>query len=151
MFDGIKRIVTRYALPEAKNDNGVDGLRTIRNLLYTIDLESTNDNDNDNLNTVENQYIYYINIHRFLTLTSPEDKNLETYDLRSKPRKINDYEYPAMAMQINTQTAQQTQTNIKTNVKTNVNIYSPEYARIMNIKERATTSVNIGMGGLMKK
>jgi hypothetical protein len=146
MFDGIKRIVTRSALPEARNDNGVDGLRTIRNLLYTIDFESSNDNDNNNDNTVENPYIYYINIHTFLTLTSPEDKNLETYDLRSKPRKINDYEYPAMMMQINTQTAQN-----KTNVKTNVNIYSPEYARVMNIKERATTSVNIGMGGLMKK
>lgn len=154
MFDGIKRIVTRYALPEARNDNGVDGLRTIRNLLYTIDFESSN--NSDNVNTVENPYIYYINIHTFLTLTSPEDKNLETYDLRSKPRKINDYEYPAMAMQINTQTAQQNTQNTqntqnKKNVNPNVNIYSPEYARIMNIKERATTSVNIGMGGLMKK
>jgi len=152
MFDGIKRIVTRYALPEAKNDNGIDGLRTIYKLLYTIDFESSN--DSDNVNIVENPYIYYINIHSFLTLTSPEDKNLESYDLRSKPRKINDYEYPAMMMQINTQTAQNTQNkknvNSQTNVKTNVNIYSPEYARIMNIKERATTSVNIGMGGLMK-
>jgi hypothetical protein len=155
MFDGIKRIVTRYAVPEAVNDTGVDGLRSIRNLLYTIDFESSNDNDNNNVNSVENPYIYYINIHSFLTLTSPEDKNLETYDLRSKPRKINDYEYPAMAMQINTQTAQQrqkqTNVNSHTNVKTNVNIYSPEYAKIMNVKERATTSVNIGMGGLMKK
>jgi hypothetical protein len=93
-------------------------------------------------------------------MTSPEEKNLETYDLRSKPRKINDYEYPAMAMQINTQTAQNVQQNTQenkknvnsqTNSQTNVNIYSPEYARIMNIKERATTSVNIGMGGLIKK
>lgn len=157
MFDGIKRIITRYAVPEAVNDTGVDGLRSIRNLLYTIDFESSNDNDNNNVNSVENPYIYYINIHSFLTLTSPEDKNLETYDLRSKPRKINDYEYPAMMMQINTQSAQQKQkqTNVNSqtsvNPNTNVNIYSPEYAKIMNVKERATTSVNIGMGGLMKK
>lgn len=145
MFDGIKRIITRNALPEAINDNGVDGLRTIRNLSYTIDLES-NDN-NDNVHIVDNPYIYYINIRTFLTLTSPEDKKIETYDLRSKPRKINnDYEYPAMAMQINTQNSN---TN-NTQNKKNVNIYSPEYAKIMNIKERATTSVNIGMGGLMK-
>jgi len=148
MFDGIKRIVTRYALPEARNDNGVDGLRTIRKLSYTIDFESSN--DSDNVNTVDNPYIYYINIHTFLTLTSPEEKNLETYDLRSKPRKINDYEYPAMAMQINnTNNIQNNNKNVKVNP--HVNIYSPEYAKIMNIKERATTSVNIGMGGLIKK
>jgi hypothetical protein len=89
-------------------------------------------------------------------LSSPEEKNLETYDLRNKPRKINDYEYPAMEMQFNnlnnySNTPNSNNNNIPNNKKNvSTNIYSPEYAKKLNIKERATTSVNIGMGGLMK-
>jgi hypothetical protein len=132
LFDGIKRIVVRNALQDAKHDNGIDGIRTIRGLRYEINVQSTN--PDDNVHVVENPYIYMINIFAFKTLISPEEKDFENYDLRDKPRSISESSIP---MQIT-----------KKNKDPDVNVFSPQYARQNNIKDRATKSVNIRMGGL---
>lgn len=135
LFDGIKRIVVRNALQDAKHDNGIDGLRTIRNLRYDININSTNPDDNVHVvNIEENPYIYMINIFAFTTLISPEEKDFENYDLRDKPRTISE---PSLPMQI-----------FKKNKEPELNVFSPQYARQTNVKERATKSVNIRMGGL---
>jgi len=132
LFDGIKRIVVRNALQDAKHDNGIDGIRTIRSLRYEINIQSTN--PEDNVHVVENPYIYMINIFTFATLISPEEKDFENYDLRDKPRTISE---PSIPMQIT-----------KKNKEPDVNVFSPQYAIQNNIKDRATRSVNIRMGGL---
>jgi hypothetical protein len=82
LFDGIKRIVTRNSHTFAKHDNGIDGVNTIYNLVFSIDNESTN--PDDNINIVDNPNIFIINIHSFDTLNKIENNSFETYDLREK-------------------------------------------------------------------
>jgi hypothetical protein len=138
LFDGIKRIVTRNSHSFAKNDNGIDGVNTIYNLVFSIDYESTN--PDDNINIVDNPNIFMINIHSFDTLNKIENNNFETYDLREK-RKPEPNNIIGM--------------NIINNAKKNIpqqpslDIYSQQYASSKNIKERATKSATIMMGGIV--
>jgi hypothetical protein len=153
LFDGIKRIVVNNALTDAKFDNGFDGLRTIHNLTYSIDEKSAV--EEDTANSVMNPYIFYINIFTFEALYAAEEKQLSTIDLRDKPRKIKDYNVPRLSMNfgkevLNNNTEQTTQ-HVQNNtfgVQSAANIYSPEYAKKMGIKPRATTSVKMTMGGI---
>ena len=46
LFDGISRIISKKDPWRMQNDNGVDGLRSITKLSYTIDDKSNNQNDN---------------------------------------------------------------------------------------------------------
>jgi len=87
LFDGISRIISKKDPFRMKNDNGIDGIKTIKNLKYTIDTVSVN--PVDNLYTVqENENIYFINIKTFLTYERFEDNKYYTYDLRQPPREI---------------------------------------------------------------
>ena len=67
-------------------DNGVDGLKTITTLKYNINSKS--DNPNDNIFIVDNQRIFIINIHTFLTHIRFENDQFYNYDLREPKRKI---------------------------------------------------------------
>jgi hypothetical protein len=86
LFDGISRIISKKDPWRGENDNGVDGLRTISQLKYTIDEKS--ENPNDNLFVVHNSKIMYINIHTFLTHIPFGSEEYYTYDLREPKRKI---------------------------------------------------------------
>jgi hypothetical protein len=80
LFDGVSRIISKQDSWRVAPDNGVDGLRTIRNLTFTINDKS--DNPADNLFAVHNARIWVINIRAFDAHTQFETTKLYTYDLR---------------------------------------------------------------------
>jgi hypothetical protein len=86
LFDGISRIISKKDPWRGENDNGVDGLRTITQLKYTIDEKS--ENPNDNIFTVHNNKIMYINVTTFLTHIPFGSEEYYNYDLREPKRKI---------------------------------------------------------------
>lgn len=86
LFDGISRIISKKDPWRGENDNGIDGLRTISNLQYTIDEKSAN--PNDNLFSVHNSKIQYINILNFSAYIPFGSEEYYTYDLREPKRKI---------------------------------------------------------------
>ena len=86
LFDGISRIISKKDPWRGENDNGVDGLRTITQLKYTIDDKS--ENPNDNIFTVHNNKIMYINVTTFLTHIPFGSEEYYNYDLREPKRKI---------------------------------------------------------------
>jgi hypothetical protein len=86
LFDGISRIISKKDPWRMEKDNGLDGITTIRKLLFTIDSESKN--PNDNYFKVDNPRIFYINIATFLTYVRFEDESYYNYDLREPKRKI---------------------------------------------------------------
>jgi hypothetical protein len=85
-FDGVSRLINRKDPWRATNDNGIDGIRTIHKLDYTIDKESKN--PLDNIHTVNSDKIFIINISTFMTAVRFEHDNYYEYDLREPPRKI---------------------------------------------------------------
>ena len=86
LFDGISRIISKNDPWRGENDNGIDGLRTISKLKYTIDEKS--ENPNDNLFSVHNENIRFVNIQTFLTNTPFGSEEYYSYDLREPKRKI---------------------------------------------------------------
>jgi hypothetical protein len=88
LFDGISRIINKKDTFREKNDNGIDGLNSIRKLDYNIDEKSTN--PKDNLYNVDNPNIYFINIIHFTCLFdyNNEAKDFYNYDLREPKHKI---------------------------------------------------------------
>jgi hypothetical protein len=86
LFDGISRIISKKDPWRMQQDNGVDGIKTINNLIYKIDSKS--ENPNDNIFIVDNPNIYVINIVTFLTHIKFENDNYYNYDLREPKRKI---------------------------------------------------------------
>jgi hypothetical protein len=90
LFDGVSRTINREDSFRAKNDNGVDGLRTINNLNYEIGNESTN--PLDNINTVDCNNFFMINISEFTTGINSENEFYFKYDLREPPQKINSFD-----------------------------------------------------------
>jgi hypothetical protein len=86
LFDGVQRIINRKDPWRATHDNGIDGLRTIHKLQYSIDKESTN--PLDNIHYIETNNNFIINISTFMTATKFEHDNYHKYDLREPPRKI---------------------------------------------------------------
>jgi hypothetical protein len=86
LFDGISRIISKKDPWRMEHDNGVDGLRTISKLTYSID--SNSQNPNDNIFTVNNPKISIINITTFLTHVRFEQDQYYNYDLREPKRKI---------------------------------------------------------------
>jgi len=85
-FDGVSRLINRKDPWRATHDNGIDGIRTIHKLEYTIDKESKN--PLDNIYTVASDKIFIVNIDTFMTATRFEHDNYYEYDLREPPRKI---------------------------------------------------------------
>lgn len=86
LFDGVSRIINRKDPWRATHDDGIDGLRTIHNLKFSIDIESKN--PLDNVNIVKCDKIFIINIDTFMTGTRFEHDNYYRYDLREPARKI---------------------------------------------------------------
>jgi hypothetical protein len=85
-FDGVSRLINRKDPWRATHDNGIDGVKTIHKLEYSIDTESKN--PLDNIHTVKSDKIFIINISTFMTATRFEHDNYYEYDLREPPRKI---------------------------------------------------------------
>ena len=90
LFDGVSRTINRDDSFRAKNDNGIDGLRTIHNLNYEIGDESSN--PLDNINIVDSSNFFIINIMEFITGINAENENYFKYDLREPPQKINGFD-----------------------------------------------------------
>jgi hypothetical protein len=86
LFDGVSRIVSRRDPERMKNDNGMDGLYTIQNLMYSIDAESLN--PNDNIYLVSNTRMMVINVTNFTTLVSFNEDEFHKYDLREPVRNV---------------------------------------------------------------
>jgi hypothetical protein len=86
LFDGVSRIVSRKDPFRMKNDNGIDGIRSIKNIAYTIDDKSLN--PNDNIYVVENARIRVINVTHFTTLVDSNADVYHDYDLREPVRNI---------------------------------------------------------------
>jgi hypothetical protein len=86
LFDGISRIISKKDPWRGENDDGVDGLRTIHQLKYSIDEKS--ENPNDNIFAVHNTRIFFINIATFLTRIPFGSEEYYNYDLREPKRKI---------------------------------------------------------------
>lgn len=86
LFDGISRIISKKDPWRGEHDNGVDGIRAISQLKYTLDEKS--DNPNDNIFTVNNPRIMILNISTFLTQIPFGTEEYYNYDLREPKRKI---------------------------------------------------------------
>ena len=86
LFDGISRIISKKDPWRMEHDNGIDGIKTINKLKYTIDDKSTS--DNDNIFSVINSRIHFINIQTFNTYVKFEQDSYYSYDLREPQRKI---------------------------------------------------------------
>jgi hypothetical protein len=86
LFDGISRIISKKDPWRGENDDGIDGLRTIHQLKFSIDEKS--ENPNDNIFTVHNSRIFFINISTFLTRVPFGSEEYYNYDLREPKRKI---------------------------------------------------------------
>ena len=86
LFDGISRIISKKDPWRGEHDDGVDGLRTITQLKYTIDVKS--ENPSDNIFTVNNPRISVINVSTFLTHVPFGTEEYYNYDLREPKRKI---------------------------------------------------------------
>jgi hypothetical protein len=86
LFDGISRIISKKDPWRGENDNGIDGLQSMRNIHFVIDSKSLN--PNDNMFTVHNDKIFYINISTFLTYIPFGSEEYYKYDLREPKRQI---------------------------------------------------------------
>jgi hypothetical protein len=86
LFDGISRIISKKDPWRGEHDNGIDGLRTITQLKYTIDDKS--ENPNDNIFAFHNSRIHIINVSTFLTHIPFGSEEYYNYDLREPKRKI---------------------------------------------------------------
>jgi hypothetical protein len=86
LFDGISRIISKKDPWRGEHDNGIDGLKTITELKYSIDNKS--ENPNDNYFTVQNSNIQIINVLTFLTYIPFGSEEYYNYDLREPKRKI---------------------------------------------------------------
>ena len=86
LFDGISRIISKKDPWRGEHDNGIDGLRSISQVKYTIDDKS--ENPNDNIFAVHNEKIMFINVTTFLTHIPFGSEEYYNYDLREPKRKI---------------------------------------------------------------
>ena len=86
LFDGISRIISKQDSWRSEQDNGIDGLKTITRLNFTIDNLSSN--PNDNIFSIESTNIFYVNIKSFFTHLNYENDEYFNYDLREPKRKI---------------------------------------------------------------
>jgi hypothetical protein len=86
LFDGVSRLVSRKDPERMKNDNGADGLRSIQNLMYSVDSDSLN--PNDNIYVVQNPRIMIVNVTNFTTLVHSDEDDFHKYDLREPVRNV---------------------------------------------------------------
>jgi hypothetical protein len=86
LFDGVSRIISKNETIHSKKDNLLDGLKTIYNLSYKINKESTCKQDNENI--IIHDKINMINIISFECLNKYKDEIFHEYDLREPSKKI---------------------------------------------------------------
>jgi hypothetical protein len=86
LFDGVSRIINSKDPLRAINDNGLDGLKTIHNLIYSVDFESTN--PLDNIHIIDSDKVFMVNIDTFMTNVKFEHEEYYKYDIREPPHKI---------------------------------------------------------------
>ena len=87
LFDGVSRLVSKKDPLRMKNDNGIDGLRTIRDLNYTINSESANPADNEFM--LAHDLIQVVNVNQFMTGVSFQKDTFHEYDLREPVTKVS--------------------------------------------------------------
>lgn len=180
LFDGVSRLVSRRDPQRMKTDNGQDGLRTIHKLVFSVDKESLNPADNVYVVESERTFVAnvtsFMTSVRFETdtyheydLREPVRKvvfpdrettnrtNIPTEEWSNIPYHPSDEERnPEQQMQqqhLALQRIQQIalqQQFLRQQALARVNVFSPEYARLAGIKPRATTSANIGLGGVRR-
>ena len=177
LFDGVSRIISKRDPIRAKHDNGVDGIKTINRLVYTVDI--TSNNIKDNIHTCPNDKIFVINITNLLTAVSFASDEYHNYDLRDPASKIVNPTTNKITNMVSTpdewsnipyhatsdeqklvkqyitnqqQGIRQQQQGFKQQQKpvqgNPRNMYSANYANQIGVKARATKSANIGMGGV---
>jgi len=170
LFDGVSRLISKKDHTRMLLDNGRDGIRTIHKLNYTIDSESSNPDDNNHI--VLDDKIKYINVTQFQTLVRFENEGFFEYDLREPKERIiysqnaqltnkrvvttNDWQnipyYPTVeernAERIMANHSQNYLTRQQIPINTPTGIYSQQYSRLVGAKQRATSSVSIGLGGV---
>jgi len=156
LFDGVERLVSPKDPQRMKQDRGIDGLKTIHKLTYTIDKESANPADNKYI-VPDQDRVFYVNVTSFMTLVHFESDQYHQYDLREPVRKVS---FPDSGKMVNpitfvnnpsswknipnmpmppSQQQQQQQKQVQQNP------FSQQANR--NYPVRASKSVNIGMGG----
>jgi len=86
LFDGVARIINSNDPIRATNDNGIDGIKTIHKLEYSVDTQSQN--ELDNIHIVESSRIFIVNIKTFMTGIRFENERYHQYDLREPPQNI---------------------------------------------------------------
>jgi len=168
LFDGISRIINKKDPWRMKNDDGIDGIKTIHNLYYSVDKESKN--IKDNVYVVDNPRMYVVNVTNFLTRVKFEGDDYYNYDLREPsrkivhPDKIKKMTHTLMPTEEDWRNIPQTQYNApeprpemeNNNIHKQVYnrqseasiMYSPNYAKNNGIQTRATTKSVIRLGGL---
>jgi len=173
LFDGVSRLISPRDYHLGNNDSSADGLNTITRLTFSIEKDSLNANDNKYI--VDNDKIKMINILSFLTAIGYEKNGYYNYDLRDPTTKIvkpdgmqtnkrvittDDWKninyHPTTIQrqqrenQIQNQQNQQKRKQVYNNTPSNIHVFSPEYARYIGVKPRATTSANISLGGVRR-
>ena len=178
LFDGISRIINRKD-SKRRNDEKA-GLSTIYKLKYTIDVCSKNEDDNiyhgihdkfyyiniSNFFTEtrfeDDEYFVYDLREPKRNLTNPVENKKTTDVVRDTSTWSDIPYYPTTEEQkelkqkfpfhpfLNPPPPSPplpTPPPRKTNVP---HVFSPNYAKYLNVKARATTSANIGLGGIKK-
>ena len=177
LFDGVSRLISPRDYTLGQNDSGADGLTTINRLTFSVDNDSLNPKDNKYI--VDNERIYVINILSFLTNMRYEQNDYYEYDLRESTKNIvkpdrpktdkrvittedwlkipNKQPQPNLAQrQPQPNIAQrhpvmQRQPNLAQNTANkSMNVFSPNYAKYIGAKPRATASANIHLGGVRR-
>jgi hypothetical protein len=163
LFDGVERLVSPKDPQRMKQDRGIDGLKTIHKLTYTIDKESANPADNKYI-VPDQDRVFYVNVASFMTLVHFESDQYHQYDLREPVRKVS---FPDSGKMVNPTTFVNSPTdwkNIPTMSTPTMSMPQPRYPshqqhqRLIqqnpfsqqankNYPVRASKSVNIGMGG----
>jgi len=86
LFDGVSRIINKTETKKFSYDNGSDGIKSFRQLHFSIDLKSVKESDNEF--HFEDPLIFIVNIKHFDIPSSSENNNFYHYDLREHPKKI---------------------------------------------------------------
>ena len=151
LFDGVSRLVSPKDPQRMIQDRGIDGIKTIHKLAYTIDKESTNPADNEYI--ISNNHLFFINVKTFMTLVHFESDQYHQYDLRDPIRKVS---FPDYGKIVNPTTfvnntsdwknipQHQHQQQQQQQQRINTNPFSVEANK--NYPVRASKSVNIRMG-----
>jgi hypothetical protein len=179
LFDGVSRLVSRKDPQRMKTDSGQDGLRSIHKLLFTTDRESLNPDDNKFIVESERTFVVnvtsFMTMVRFeadsyheYDLREPVSKVVfpdreSTTKTHIGPEEWRNIPYNPMAderiMMIQQQRAmaqrpQQFQNQMHAQrmmpPQSPTTIFSPQYARMVGARPRATSSANIGLGGVRR-